>query len=91
MQVSLSPLHPPTANKDAQLMTLANKIETQFLSEMLQSAGVTKTPKTFGGGAGEDQFTSFLAREYAAKIVDAGGLGLSESIYKALVEKGAQR
>jgi hypothetical protein len=46
-----------------------------------------KTPEGFGGGAGEDQFASFLVREQARAMVAAGGIGLSEVIFEAMKER----
>ena len=54
---------------------------------MLKSAGVGKPRESFGGGAGEDHFSSFLSREYADATVASGGIGLSEAIYRALVRQ----
>lgn len=62
-------------------------LEASFLAEMLKSAGLGKVRNTFGGGAGEDQFGSFLVREQAGLIARAGGIGLAETIFKALMEK----
>ena len=73
--------------QDPQLRALADKMESQFLAEMLKSAGLGKSRDAFGGGAGEDQFSSFLTAEYADATVRAGGIGLSEAIYNALVRK----
>ncbi|WP_420014277.1 rod-binding protein [Sulfitobacter sediminis] len=53
---------------------------------MLKSAGFGAAREAFGGGAGEDQFASFLVLEHTRQIVRAGGIGLSESIYEALKE-----
>lgn len=77
-------ISPPGRNQ--QLQALAGKLEAQFLAVMLKESGIGKTPQSFGGGAGEDHFSSFLTQEYAAAIVDAGGLGLSEVIYNSLVK-----
>ena len=68
------------------LRELAGKIETQFLEEMLKTAGLGRPREVFGGGIGEDQFSSFLIREYAAATVAAGGFGLSEAIFQALTQ-----
>ncbi|MDA8585800.1 rod-binding protein [Rhodobacteraceae bacterium] len=70
-------------------MQVARELEASFLTEMLKSAGVGETRKTFGGGAGEDQFSSFLVREYADAMVQAGGIGLAESLYRSLVQTRA--
>lgn len=80
-------LRPPLpADHDKQLMKVARELEASFLTEMLKSAGVGKSRESFGGGAGEDHFSSFLVQEYAKATVQAGGIGLSESIYQSLVQ-----
>lgn len=72
------------ANRKA-LRSAAEQIETTFLAEMLKSAGLGKSGANYFGGVGEDQFSSFLVNEHAAALVDAGGIGLSEDIYQALI------
>lgn len=62
------------------------KLETHFLAEMLSFTGLNATPEGFGGGAGEDQFSSFLRREQAGQITKAGGIGLAEIIARALMQ-----
>ena len=64
----------------------AQELEATFLAEMLKSAGFGKARDTFGGGAGEEQFASFLRMEQARAMVRAGGIGLSESFFNALKE-----
>jgi len=75
-----------TREIDSNLMEVARELESSFLTEMLKAAGVGEARKTFGGGAGEDQFSSFLVREYADATVRAGGIGLAESIYRSLLQ-----
>ena len=75
---------PPKSNSDLELQNVAKKLEASFLAEMLKSTGLGKSPEGFGGGQGEDQFTSFLVRAQAEKMVEAGGIGLAESIFNAL-------
>ncbi len=65
---------------------LAQELEATFLAEMLKSAGLSSSSAAFGGGAGEDQFTSFLVNAQARQIVRAGGIGLAENLYHALKE-----
>ena len=72
---------------DAELMDVARKLEASFLSEMLKSAGIGKTPDSFGGGAGEDQFASFLRQAQAEEMVKSGGIGLAQSLFDALKEQ----
>ena len=73
--------------KEAALQDAANKLEAAFLAEMLKSAGVGESREEFGGGAGEDQFASFLRQAQAEKMVQAGGIGLAESLFEALKEQ----
>ena len=77
----------PPSPQDRALRTAAEKIEASYLAEMLKSAGLGKTSGEFGGGAGEDQFASFLVQEQAMLMVKSGGIGLAESIYESLKEK----
>lgn len=72
---------------DKALREVAQKLEANFLAEMLKSTGLGKTSEHFGGGAGEDQFGSFLLQEQAMQMVKAGGIGLSESLFHALKER----
>ena len=75
---ALSPL-------DAMLMEKAKALETAFLAEMLAYSGRdADADSAFGGGAGEEQFASFLRQEEARMMVDRGGIGLAESLFRAL-------
>lgn len=75
------------SRQDQALREVAQQLEAGFLAEMLKSAGLGKTSDHFGGGAGEDQFGSFLLQEQAMQMVKAGGIGLSESLFHALKER----
>ncbi len=80
----------PPAHQNARaadLMQVAQSLEAQFLSEMLKSAGVGKTPDGFGGGSGEDQFASFMRDEQAKLMTQAGGIGLAQTLYDAMIAK----
>lgn len=72
--------------RTAQLRDAAVELEATFLAEMLKSAGLGQTRDAFGGGAGEDQFGSFLVMEQARTIARHGGIGLAETLFKALME-----
>lgn len=78
---------PAPPSKDHALRAAAQELEASFLAEMLKSAGLGQSSDSFGGGAGEDQFSSFLVREQALAMVRAGGIGLSESIFDSLKER----
>lgn len=71
---------------DPALRKAALDLETTFLSEMLKSAGLGKSRESMGGGAGEDQFASFLVRAQAEQMTKAGGIGLAEMFFNALKE-----
>ena len=75
------------ASQDQKLRSAAEKLEAGFLAEMLKAAGLGKSRGSFGGGAGEDQFGSFLVQEQAMQMVRAGGIGLAESLFESLKEK----
>ena len=77
---------PPPMDRNEALRAAANELEATFLAEMLKSAGFGKSRDSFGGGSGEDQFASFLVLEQAKAMVEAGGIGLSESLFNALKE-----
>ncbi len=74
---------------EAQLRQKSRELEASFLAEMLKHSGVGKARESFGGGAGEEQFSSFLCDEYARIMADAGGIGLAETIFNSL-QKGAE-
>lgn len=82
---------PPVAglpDRSAALMQKAKELEATFLSEMLSYAGAGQPGDSsgsgFSGGVGEEQFSSFLRMEHARAIVDRGGIGLAEMIFRSL-------
>jgi Rod binding domain-containing protein len=83
-QISNAPSMTP---KDQGLYDVAQKLEASFLAEMLKSAGLGESRESFGGGAGEDQFSSFLVQEQAMLMVKSGGIGLTESLFETLKER----
>ncbi|AML51031.1 hypothetical protein RC74_06860 [Falsihalocynthiibacter arcticus] len=76
----------PLSSEDTKLMDAAKKLEASFLAEMLKSAGFGKSRENLGGGAGEDQFGSFLVQAQAEAMVEKGGIGLAQSLFEALKE-----
>lgn len=74
---NLSPRH-------QQLMARAEELEATFLAEMLAHSGLGEMQGSFGGGAGEAQFTSFLRQEQARLMTDKGGIGLAELIFNSM-------
>ncbi|WP_371060932.1 rod-binding protein [Rhodosalinus sp. 5P4] len=79
---------PDPVARDHPAREAAVALETAFLSQMLKSAGVGRTPDAFGGGAGETQFASFLRDMQARAMAEAGGIGLAEHIFHALAARG---
>lgn len=72
------------ARDAAAIRAAAEALEASFLSVMLQAAGLGQGRESFGGGIGEAQFASFLAEAHAAALARRGGIGLSESLVRAL-------
>lgn len=83
----LLPSQSNLSQHDQALMNAARELEASFLAEMLKSAGMGKSRESFGGGVGEDQFSSFLVREQARAMVQSGGVGLAQSLFEALKER----
>jgi flagellar protein FlgJ len=84
--MDLPPVTPPKSIHQQQLMKKAEELEATFLSEMLAHSGLSEMQGAFGGGQGEVQFTSFLRQEQARLIVQSGGMGLAELIFKSMTE-----
>ncbi len=80
--VTAGPVTAPAG--DQPLRQAAEDLEASFLAEMLQPMGADALRASFGGGAGEEQFSTFLLQEQARDMAHAGGIGLAESIFSAL-------
>lgn len=78
------PPPPTTGAAESALRARAEELEAGFLAEMLGHAGLDAEAGAFGGGIGEEQFASFLRQAQAEAMVRAGGIGLAESIFRAL-------
>lgn len=75
--------------KEASLRHAARAFEAAFLAEMLRAAGAGRALESFGGGVGEEQFSSFLVDQQASRIADRGGIGLAEMILRRLLSESA--
>ncbi len=87
--MNLSPVAtlPPTPPDRAEIMMdKAQEMEAAFLAEMLAHSGLGEREGAFGGGEGEAQFTSFLRQEQARLMVEKGGVGLAELIFRTMSE-----
>lgn len=76
-------------DRDEKTWNAAVAFEAGFLAEMLNSTGLNSVEGSFGGGPGEEAFSSLLTRSYAEKLSENGGIGLAEHVYRALIEGGA--
>lgn len=85
---SISPRPPDPSPRLDPLLAKARELETAFLSEMLSHTGLGAAPTSFGGGAGEEQFASLLRHEQARLMVERGGIGLAEVIFRSLKAAG---
>lgn len=84
----IGPLPPLAgAGRDQALRAKAIELEGQFLAEMLGHAGFGKSLESFGGGIGEEQFSSFLRQEQAMAIARKGGIGLAEHLFNAMKDR----
>ncbi len=86
-QPALAQTHPIPTGKDYAMRKQAQALEAAFLAEMLAHTGLDAASESFGGGIGEDQFGSFLREEQAKLMVARGGIGLGESLFRALSER----
>ena len=81
------PLRPEQEEaKRAALREVAIDFEAVFLAQMLDHAGVGRTPESFGGGVGEDAFRGHLIAEQAQAMARTGGIGLAEALFESLAE-----
>lgn len=74
----------PAAPGTDPVMKVARELEGVFLSEMLKAAKFGEARDAFGGGIGEEQFSSLLRDMHARKMAERGGIGLAEAIYRSL-------
>lgn len=87
MKISAIPAPAQAPTTAERMQTAAVELEAAFLTIMLKSAGLGKARQSLGGGAGEDQFSSFLVQQQAQQLAKSGGVGLSEILFKSLMEK----
>jgi len=83
-QTATSRPESPARQAPDALMRQAKELEVSFLSEMLDHAGLDQASDSFSGGAGEEQFSSFLREEQARLMVEKGGIGLAETLFRAM-------
>ena len=69
--------------KASELKKASRDFEAAFLAEALGHMGFDGS----NGVAGATEFSSMLNRAYAERLVDQGGVGLSENIFRALASR----
>jgi peptidoglycan hydrolase FlgJ len=76
----------PTGNSQVKAHAAAVNFEAQFLnsmfSEMFTAMG---DDGPLGDGQGVGVWRSFLSEQYAKSFAKAGGIGLADHVYKALI------
>ncbi len=87
MELPTTALATPSPDRSARLRAAAEALEANFLSELLKSSGLGDIPNPFGDGGEESQFASFLREAHADELVRAGGIGLAETLFRALEER----
>jgi Rod binding domain-containing protein len=79
---------PETPVEDRAAREAARAFEATYLAEMLKHSGINSLPSGFGGGAGEEAFSSFLTQEYARLMAERGGIGIAEQVFHVLKQNG---
>ena len=78
---------PLSAQRTDQLWRQAQQLEVRFLAEMLRHAGSAPMQGPGSGGIGEEQMTSFLREAQASAMVESGGIGLAETLFRSLTAR----
>ena len=81
-----------SAGHDVERMReVARELEATFLAEMLKQARFGEARGAFGGGEGEEQFSSMLRMEHARALTERGGIGLAETIFRSLLQRAQEQ
>ncbi|SMO92050.1 rod-binding protein [Paracoccus laeviglucosivorans] len=72
--IAVKPSYPVQVNRPR--LEASDGLEKAFISEMLKYAGPKPESGAFGGGIGEDQFSSLLTDCYAEAIASRIDLGI---------------
>jgi peptidoglycan hydrolase FlgJ len=84
----VAPLANATAGKkvNAKVWAAAQNFEASFLGSMFENMFTDIDGEgPFGGGQATGIWRSFLTQEYAKIFAKAGGIGLAEPVYRALI------
>ena len=80
----------PSVNKSmtaGQIRSAAEDFEAFFISQFVEEMfrGIS-TDGAFGGGNAEGIYRSLMSQEYGKSIAANGGLGIADSVQKAMIE-----
>ena len=79
---------PPAPAEDARARAAAQEFEAMFLGQMANEMLRGAMPETMNGGFGEEMFRNLLGDEIGRQMARSGGIGLSDQVYHALLERG---
>lgn len=82
----LTPTVSPPSAETPRMRETAERFETSFISQMLKPMfeGL-QTDGPFGGGEAEATWRSFLIDAMAKETVNAGGIGLADSVVAEMI------
>jgi Rod binding domain-containing protein len=81
---------PSAGGKKTKVMAAAQSFETEFLNSMFQQMYTdTGNDGPFGGGGATGIWRSLLTDAYAKSFVKAGGIGISNEVYRSLLSRQA--
>ena len=76
----------PTADYKTKARATAVNFEAQFLNSMFsQMFTAIDREGPFGGGSAVGVWRSFLSEQYAKSFAKAGGIGIADQVYHALL------
>ena len=75
---TMSPAEMWKSAKDFESMTI-----NQMIQPMFDTIDLSKSE--FGGGEGEKTWMPMMVQEFSKKISDAGGIGLAQPVYNAML------
>ena len=80
-----SPLPKATPEQLARIGKVSRDFESSFLSVMLGEMDADAKASSFGGGAGEDAFKSFMNDAMAKSMTARGGIGLAPRLQSEML------
>jgi Rod binding domain-containing protein len=82
----------PDAGYKAKARAMATDFEATFLNSMFgQMFTAVGGEGPFGGGGSAGVWRSFLSEEYSKSFAKAGGIGIADHVYRALIAQQEAR